>query len=151
MNTFFLSAFIFLNATISASWFQMYFNVSKIGEHYIEKQMAYIECTTDSFSYPFVRISKPIYYVRDAWVNDSIRLSKEIFETKIIIHSCDNVINTISDDVPNKEYYVESLLYKKQIYENKLVSLNRENNNLMNSPDRYDTSIDYVKTYMLKF
>lgn len=106
---------------------------------------------TDSFSYPFVQISKPIYYVHDTWANDSVRLGKEIFETKIVIHSCDNVINTLSDDIPNKEYYIESMRYKKRIYEKKLDSLNVENDNLMNSPDRYDTSIDYVKTYMLKF
>ena len=151
MNSFFLNTFIFLNVTISAICLQSYFITSKNIEECGGNNVEYTECTTVSFSYPFAQISKPIYYVHDAWVKDSVRLNKEIFETKIIIHSCDNVINTLSDDVPNKEYYIESLQYKKMIYTQKLDSLNIENDNLMNSPDRYDTSIDYAKTYMFKF
>lgn len=150
MKSFLFGTFIFLNATIYTICLQSYFIVSRTIEEWRGNNVEYAECISGYFTYPFVQISEPIYYVHDAWVKDSVRLNKEIFETKIVIHSCDNVINTLSDDVPNKEYYIESLQYKKHIYINKLDSLNIEHDNLMNRPDRYDTSIDYVKTYILK-
>lgn len=97
----------------------------------------------ENLEYSFV---SDTIYVCDEWKADSDRVKKEIFETTMNIHACDNVLSTMKD-LPNLEYYIEKVEYDKSLYQSTLDSLKSEEIRIMNDSSRKnDKSIDYIKT-----